>query len=567
MEKYLETFKNWQNNNFFDAQTRKELSLLDEIKDKKEIEDRFFKDLEFGTAGLRGIIGAGTNRMNKYTVGKATLGFSKYLIDKYGKTNCKKRGVVIARDTRNLSDEFSLVAASIFSNMGILVTYLKEPAPIPQLSYSIRKLNALGGVVITASHNPPEYNGYKAYDGTGCQLLTGDAKEVMEYARAVQDFSEINFEADRKLIKIIDNTNEFVDVVLKQSRIKDNKIKSNLKIVYTPLHGSGFIPVTKALKADGFLDVNVVKEQAAADGNFSTVEAPNPEHKKALELGINFAKTIDADIVLGTDPDCDRIGVAVKDNNEYVLLTGNQIAGLLIDFILNHTNLKKYPKLAMIKSFVTSSFGENIAQKYGVTTFSTPTGFKYIGEKINQFEAAKSTSNKVQDYDYLFGYEESYGYLAGLHARDKDGVCSAVLVSEMAAIYKTQGITLIQKLKELFDEFGYYLDAQDSYVMQGIDGLDKIAEIMKILRTNASPFANAAMLDYLQGVKAEAGFGEIERCNVIKFEFDDGSWIAVRPSGTEPKLKIYYCVRGDDKLNAEAKLKDLRQIITLRLGL
>ena len=564
---YLENYKLWKDDLFFDEAVRQELSALDEKKDKKEIEDRFYRDLEFGTAGLRGVLGAGTNRMNKYTVGKATMGFAMYLLNKYGADACKKQGVVIARDTRNFSYEFANVAADVFSANGVAVKFLKNPAPIPQMSYTIRTENALGGVVITASHNPREYNGYKAYDKTGCQLVIDDAKQVMDYVNSINDYKTINFNRNSKFVKEIDNTDKFVSVVLKQKRNNDKVAKENIKIVYTPIHGSGYVPVCKALKEDGFKDVLVVAEQSVPNGDFPTVPAPNPENRKALEMGIALAQSVDADLVMGTDPDCDRIGVAVKTNKGYELITGNQMGGLLTDFIISHTDMKKLKRPAIIKSIVTSSLGEKIAKKQGVFVFSTPTGFKFIGERMNQFETAKKVKNDAQNYDYLLGYEESYGYLVGEHARDKDGVVSAMLIAEMTAFHKKNGKTLIDRLNELFDEFGYFIDTQDNFTMTGKDGLEKIASIMQDLRKEQNLFKEAVVVDFAVGVDAEPGFGTIAKSNVLRYDFEDGSWIAVRPSGTEPKLKIYYCINGKDEADANKKLEKYKKIIMSKTGL
>ena len=567
MMTYLDNFKSWKEDSFFDEVVRQELSALDEKKYKKEIEDRFYKDLEFGTAGLRGVLGAGTNRMNKYTVGKATMGFALYLIKKYGADACKKRGVVIARDTRNFSYEFANVTADVFSALGVAVKFLKNPAPIPQMSYTIRNEKAIGGVVITASHNPREYNGYKAYDETGCQLVVDDAKQVMECVNLIDDYKKINFKRNEKLVKEIDNTDEFVSVVLKQRRFGDKKAKNNIKIVYTPIHGSGYIPVCKALKEDGFKDVLVVTEQSQPNGDFPTVPAPNPENRQALEMGIKLAQEVDADLVMGTDPDCDRIGVSVKTDKGYELITGNQMGGLLTDFVISQTNLKKFKRPAIIKSIVTSSLGEKIAKKNGIFVFSTPTGFKFIGERMNQFETAKKTKNDLQNYDYLIGYEESYGYLIGEHARDKDGVVSAMLIAEMTAFHKQNGKTLIDRLNELFEEFGYFLDTQDNFTMSGKDGLEKIASIMQILRQEKNLFKDAETVDFSVGVDAEPGFGTIAKSNVLRYDFEDGSWIAVRPSGTEPKLKIYYCINGKDEKDANKKLDKYKKVIKDKTGL
>lgn len=561
---YLDSYKFWRDNKFFDEDTRRELSKL---VDEKEIEDRFYQDLEFGTAGLRGVMGAGTNRMNKYTVGKASAGFGKYLLQTFGEEACKTRGVVISYDTRNNSDLFSKQAADVFSSLGIKVYLCAVPSPIPVLSYSIRKLGAVGGVMITASHNPKEYNGYKVYDARGCQLVD-EAKKVTACVNTIDDYSKIDFSGNKNLIEKIDLTDEFVSVILGQSRVKDKDVKSSLKVVYTPLHGSGYIPVKKALEKDGFTQVEIVKEQAVLSGDFPTVVSPNPEDRRALELGIKLAENIDADIVLGTDPDCDRVGVAVKTDDGYKLLTGNHTGSLLMDFILNNTDLTKFEKPAVISTIVTSELGSEIARKRGAKVFLTLTGFKYIGERMNLFEDAKAVGDKAHAYDYIYGYEESYGSLTGTHARDKDAVIASMLIAEMAAFYKAQGKTLIDRLNELYEEFGYYLDTQDNFTLKGKEGLEKIASMMTELRTSAAPFENVkAVVNYSSPVPAEEGFGNLPTANVIKYIFEDGSWVVVRPSGTEPKIKIYYSIKGDDQTKAEARLEKLRVKIKSVLGL
>ena len=400
---YLEVYKSWVNDSFFDEDIRKELKC---ITSEKEIEDRFYKELEFGTGGLRGIMGAGTNRLNKYTVGKVTLGLGHYLMDAYGKEECIKRGAVIGFDTRNNSKEYARVVADVLTGLGLKVYLMKDARPTPQLSFSVPYYKALVGVVLTASHNPKEYNGYKVYDEFGCQLVPSQADRVIQYVNEVKDYHSIDFEGNDTLLTFIDNTEEFVSEVYKQQRINNEIIKNNLNIVYTPLHGSGRIPVSKILEMDGFHCASLVEEQANDDGNFSTVKSPNPEDKEALTLGIELAKELNADIVLGTDPDCDRVGIAVKDaNNVYKLLTGNQIGSLLMDFIICHTDLSELEKPAIIKTIVTSELGAKIAEKNDIEVFSTLTGFKFIGEKITQFEKAKDQDDLSRNFDYLFGYE------------------------------------------------------------------------------------------------------------------------------------------------------------------
>lgn len=563
---YKNRYEQWLNDDFFDEVTRKELSAL---TDEKEIEDRFYRDLEFGTGGLRGIMGAGTNRMNQYTVGKATAGLGKYLLDTYGAETCRTRGVVIGYDTRNNSEFYSRTAADVLSGMGIRVYLHSNAKPTPQLSFSVKFFHALAGVVITASHNPKEYNGYKVYDEFGCQLVPWQAKQVINYVDAITDYHSISFTGDDSLISVADVTDNFVMDVMKQRRYENQQAKNNLKVVYTPLHGTGNIPVQKALRLDGFTQIEAVTEQVVPDGDFPTVVSPNPEDKRALEMGIIQAKRTEADIVLGTDPDCDRVGLAVKSSaDDYQLMTGNQVGALLMKFILTHTDLNQYSHPAVVKTVVTSELGVDIAKKHGITVFSTLTGFKFIGEKITQFEQAKSEGNADRDYDFLFGYEESYGYLAGTHARDKDAVVSSLLICEMAAEAKANGKTLLDEMDEIYSEYGYYRDALDSFTLKGKDGLEKITAMMAELRSSDSPFEDtASVIDYSRPVDAEPGFGKLPTSNVLKYILEDGSWIAVRPSGTEPKIKIYYSIKAVDKKTAEKKLENAQNVIQRKLGL
>ena len=564
----IQIFEYWKTDTFFDKNTQAELNKLEQENNQAEIKDRFYKELEFGTGGLRGIMGAGTNRMNKYTVGKATLGFGNYIKNKYSEEECKTRGIIIGYDTRNNSKYFTDIASSVLSNLGIKVIIISEPRPTPQLSYSVKKLNALAGIVITASHNPKEYNGYKIYDEYGCQLVPHQAKKVSEFIDKITDYKQISFEVNPKLIKEIDTTEEFVNEVLTQSRVTSNEIKENIKIIYTPLHGTGRVPVCKVLEKDGFMNIKLVKEQANNDGNFPTVVSPNPEDKKALTLGIELAKKENADLVLGTDPDSDRVGIAVKDNGGYTIMTGNQVGALLIDFIIANMSQKELENKAIVKTIVTSELGAEIARKKGIKIFSTLTGFKFIGEKITQFERAKLNNNKEQDYDFLLGYEESYGYLIGTHARDKDAVVSSLLICEMTAFYKAQGKTLLGRMNEIYNEYGYYRDNLDSFTLKGYDGIEKIREMMNKLRSSKLVFDDTIeKIDYNNPVQAEKGFGYLPTSNVLKYILKDGSWIAVRPSGTEPKIKIYYSIIGNNKEEAENKLSIIQNQIKSFLGL
>lgn len=560
---YLEAYEFWKTDDFFGLSTRMELETL---TDPKEIEDRFYRDLEFGTGGLRGVMGAGTNRMNKYTVGKATTGLAHYLLDTYGE-EAKSRGVAIGYDTRNNSEFFARVTADVLSEFGIRVYLHAHARPVPQLSFTVTFWKCVAGVMITASHNPKEYNGYKVYDEYGCQLVPHQAEQVIKYVNAVDDYKTINFDGDWDLIEMADVTDSFIDAVRKQARFKDAADKADLKIVYTPLHGTGNVPVTKTLLLEGFTSLTHVNAQTITDGDFPTVYSPNPEDKKALERGIAQATAEDADIVLGTDPDCDRVGIAVKHEGQFVLMTGNQVGALLMDYVLSTTDLESIKKPAVVKTVVTSELGAVIARKHGITVFDTLTGFKFIGEKITQFEDARQAGDEDRAYNFLFGYEESYGYLAGTHARDKDAVVSSLLICEMAAKAKSEGKTLVDKIEEIYSIYGYYRDALDSFTLKGKDGLERIGYMMTELRENGSPFTNTAfVIDYKADVDTGV-FGLLPKSNVLKYTLDDGSWIAVRPSGTEPKIKIYYSVVGADRDVAEEKLNAYRSTITKRLGL
>lgn len=562
---YKEKYEQWLNDEFFDETTRKELAAL---TDEKEIEDRFYRDLEFGTGGLRGVMGAGTNRINKYTVGKATSGLGKYLLDTYGADACKERGVVIGYDTRNNSEFFSRTIANVLSGMGFRVYLCAHARPTPQLSFSVKFWNVLAGVVVTASHNPKEYNGYKVYDEFGCQIVPWQAKQVISYVDAIIDYHTINFKGNDSLVSMVDVTDNFVTAVMKQSRYGNSAAKADLKIVYTPLHGTGNVPIQKVLRLDGFTQLEAVAEQVIPDGNFPTVVSPNPEDRRALKLGIVQAKRTNADIVLGTDPDSDRVGIAIKISDGYQLMTGNQIGALLMNFILNHTDVSKYAHPAVVKTVVTSELGADIARKHGIAVFSTLTGFKFIGEKITQFEQAKIKENKEQDYDFLFGYEESYGYLAGTHTSDKDAVVSSLLICEMAAELKANGKTLLDEMNNIYAEYGYYRDALDSFTLKGKDGLKKIASMMMELRVSGSPFAGTkSVTDFSNPVAAEEKFGTLPTSNVLKYVLEDDSWIAVRPSGTEPKIKIYYSIKAINEAEAEKKLEKVQNVIQKKLGL
>lgn len=536
----------------FDDNTKNE---LESITDKKEIEDRFYKDLEFGTGGLRGIMGAGANRMNKYTVGKATKGLCEYLKNEFA----GEKSVVIAYDSRNNSKAFAECAAEVLCYNGIKTFLFEEIMPTPVLSFSVRYLNCNAGIVITASHNPKEYNGYKVYDEYGCQLVPQYADKVISYINNVKDIKSVkhmnlNMALSNGYLTYIGDEvlNSYISEVEKMAVYKE---ASDLKIVYTPLHGTGNIPVRKVL-SDMSFDVSVVKEQAVADGNFTTVRSPNPEEKDALNMALEQAKSANADLVIGTDPDCDRVGVGVLHNGEYTLLTGNQTGALLVNFYLKFKKQSLNPKSTLVKTIVTNDLGAEIARKNGLNVVETLTGFKYIGDQITKYE-------KTGENEFLIGYEESYGYLVGTYARDKDAVVASMLICEMAAYYKKNKMTLVDALNVLYSEYGFYLDALDSFVLKGKDGASRIKNIMSYFRANkATVFPNITdVKDYSTGI------GDLPKSNVLKFFLKGGSWIAVRPSGTEPKLKMYYSVRGIDSSTCERSLQNIRTIINGIMGM
>lgn len=534
---YKDKYNEWLA--FADENTKAE---LESITDEKEIEDRFYKDLAFGTGGLRGIMGAGSNRMNRYTVGKATLGLARYLKSK----NDGEISVAIAYDTRNNSQYFAKVAAGIFASQNIKVNIYKMVVPVPVLSFTTHYLNCTAGVMITASHNPKEYNGYKVYDSKGCQFCTEDAKNAIGFINDITDYSSIPFLEESELINYIgeNELNAFLAEVKKQSLYEE---KSDLKIVYTPLHGTGNIPVRKMLEG---MDVTVVKEQELPDGNFSTVRSPNPEEKDALTIAIEKAKEIGADLVLGTDPDCDRVGIAVKDGDDYKLFTGNQTGALLVKFVLTMKKDTLNKKSTLVKTIVTSELGANIGRKFGLQIEETLTGFKYIGDKINKYE-------QTGEQEFVIGYEESYGYLVGTHARDKDAVVSSMLICQMASWYKNQGKTLVDGLNEIYAEYGYFLDYLDSFVLKGKDGAEKIQNLMTSFRNKGTSLFDGIeeVIDFSTGIR------DLPKENVLKYIWKDGSWMAVRPSGTEPKIKVYYSIVDASKENAGKRLEIIRNEI------
>jgi len=567
---YLEKYNKWCNDEVFDEETRKEL--LELKGNDEEIKDRFYKDLEFGTAGLRGIIGIGSNRMNKYTVGKATQGLANYII----KQNGQQKGVAIAYDSRIMSKEFSDIAASCLSANGIKTYIFDGIRPTPELSFAVRDLGCIAGIVITASHNPAEYNGYKVYWEDGGQITPPVDEGIIAEVNKITDFNEnksknieeakesglyniLSTETDDKYI------NELKKLVLNKEIIE--KEANGIKIVYTPLHGTGNKLVQRILKELGFENVFVVKEQEIPDGNFPTVAYPNPEDKKAFDLALKLAEEKDADIVLATDPDADRLGVYAKDTatGEYVKFTGNMSGNLILEYLLSQKKERGMlnNKSAVVKSIVSSNLTKEIVNKYNVELFETLTGFKFIAKIMKEFDETK-------EYDVLFSYEESYGCLIGTHARDKDGIVAVMALCEAAAYYKSKGLTLVDQMNEMYKEYGYFEDDQISITLAGQEGGIKIKKIMQDLRENPlNEIANKKVVKIKDiSISQEKNIltGEIKnvdlpKSNVLYYELEDGSWCIARPSGTEPKMKFYIGTNGKEKEEAKEKMDSLKKEI------
>lgn len=559
---FLENYQEWLGNPYFDKDTKAELQAIE--SDKKEIEERFYKDLEFGTAGLRGIIGAGTNRMNIYTVRKATQGLANYIV----KNGSDKKRVAIAYDSRRMSPEFAKEAALCLAANGIKAFIFETLRPTPELSFAVRYLSCIAGINITASHNPPEYNGYKVYWEDGAQITPPHDKGIMDEVKAITDYSvcKTMTEEDAVAGDLYEVIGAGVDdayiAELKKQVIHQDAIDAvgkELKIVYSPLHGTGNIPARRVLKELGFENVYVVKEQELPDGEFPTVSYPNPESEEAFELGLKLAKEVDADLILATDPDADRLGVYVKDakSGGYKVLTGNMSGCLLADYeIGERQKLFGLPEDGkLIKTIVTSNMAEAIAKHYGVGLIEVLTGFKYIGQQILNFE----TTNKGT---YLFGFEESYGCLIGTHARDKDAIVATMALCEAAAYYKTQGKTLWDAMIDMYEKYGYYKDDIQSITLKGIEGLAKIQEILTTLRKNppvsVAGYDVIKVRDYQEDTVKDLKTGEegktgLPTSNVLYYDMSDDAWLCVRPSGTEPKVKFYYGVKGTSLEDANAK--------------
>ena len=561
---YKELYEEWLSNTCFDDETKAELKAISD--DENEIKERFYQELEFGTAGLRGIIGAGVNRMNVYTVRKATQGLANYIL----KVGGADKGVAIAYDSRRMSPEFADVAALCLNANGIKAYVFESLRPTPELSFAVRELKCIAGINVTASHNPPEYNGYKVYWEDGAQITPPHDTGIMAEVKAVTDFATLKTMDKDEAVKAglynvigADIDDKYIAALKKQVKHQDciDAVQKDLKIVYTPLHGTGNIPARRILRELGFENVYVVPEQELPDGEFPTVSYPNPEAAEAFELALKLAKEKDADLVLATDPDADRLGVYVKDDKtgEYITLTGNMSGCLLADYEISQIKeLNGLPEDgALIKTIVTTNMADAIAEYYGVKLIEVLTGFKYIGQQILRFEQSGKG-------EYLFGFEESYGCLIGTHARDKDAIVATMALCEAAAYYKTKNMTLWDAMIAMYEKYGYYKDGIQSITLKGIEGLAKIQEILDTLRNNTpEKFGKYKVLsarDYKKDTIKDMVTGEVKpsglpSSNVLYYDLEDNAWLCVRPSGTEPKVKFYYGVKGTS-LEDATKLSD-----------
>lgn len=565
---YREKYNEWISSSIISEEVKEELRA---IKDEKEIEDRFYKELEFGTGGLRGIIGAGTNRMNVYTVGKATQGFADFINDTYK----GEKAIAIAYDSRNMSKEFAKAAALTLCANDIKVYLYESLRPTPMLSFAVRHLKCKAGIVITASHNPKEYNGYKAYGEDGCQLTDEPAKEVIGYVNRVEDYSKIKTMSEEEalekglLVYIGEDVDKAYIESLKSLTIREELVKDHakdLKIVYTPIHGSGNVPVRRVLSELGYENVLVVKEQELPNGNFPTAPYPNPENPDVFKIAMEMANKVNADVIFGTDPDCDRIGVVVKDNKgEFRVLTGNQTGMLLVNYVLGSLKeLNKLPKNGVvIKTIVTTESVRKMAEAYGVKLIDVLTGFKYIGEKIREFEETGSN-------EYLIGFEESYGYLFGTFSRDKDAVVASMLIAEMTLYYKKQGKTLYDALVEIYEQYGYFKESLVSVELKGKEGQEKIGRCLDLLRADEITEVNGVKVvksfDYKSSTEKDLIANttskiNLPKSNVLKYILEDDSWFVVRPSGTEPKMKVYLAVKGNSLEDADKQTERFKSSV------
>lgn len=573
---YMEIYRYWLQSDVVDDETKQELRAIG--NDEKEIEERFYTNLAFGTGGLRGIIGAGINRINKYTVRKATQGLASY-INEQGE-EAKKRGVAIAYDSRYGSPEFAMESAKVLAANGIKAYVFEELRPTPELSFAVRELECIAGIVITASHNPAKYNGYKVYWEDGGQLPPESADAVLAAINRIEIFKDVKVMDEKQakeqgLIEMIgeEMDNKFLAKVKEQSINPEvvAQVADDFKIIYTPFHGTGNKPVRKILEMIGLKNVLVVKEQEQPDPAFSTVKSPNPEEKEGFAIAIEMAKKEDVDLIIGTDPDCDRAGIVVRNKEgEYVTMTGNQVGVLLTEYILSQKKAKGTLPAngVVIKTIVTSEMAREVAKAYGVEIIDVLTGFKFIGEKIKEFE---ESGNRKQ---YIFGFEESYGYLAGTYARDKDAVVASMLIAEMAAWYKSRNMSLYEAMLELYDKYGVYMEDLQSIVLEGKSGQEKILSMMKQLREDTPAEINGIQVTALRDYQVGKRYDKLKnteedinlpKSNVLYFELEDKSWFVVRPSGTEPKIKIYFSVVGDSIDEAKEKMERLKDAVVEKM--
>lgn len=566
----LEKYKFWLKDSYFDEKTKEELLAIAE--DKNEIEERFYRDLEFGTGGLRGIIGAGTNRMNIYTVRKATQGLANYIL----KEKTQEKGVAIAFDSRNMSHEFAQEAALCLAANGIRAYIFPSLRPTPELSFALRKLGCTAGIVVTASHNPPEYNGYKVYWEDGAQITAPRDRQIIEEVQAVTDFDMVKTMSCENAVRaglyevISSEMDDCYMEELKKLVVRPEVIRrqaKNLKIVYTPLHGTGSIPVRRILRELGFEQVYVVKEQELPDGDFPTVSYPNPEDKKAFALALKLAEEVEADVVLATDPDADRLGIYAKDTRDgvYKSFTGNMSGMIILEYLLSQKKeLGLLPDNgAIVTTIVSGKMSAEIAKRYKMKRIETLTGFKYIGEQIKFFEQNHS-------YDFQFGYEESYGCLVGTHARDKDAIVAVMALCEAAAYYKEKGISLCEQMENLYETYGFFKENLCTVTLKGQDGAKKIASIMERIRkevpqtiggkrvTQFRDYQKEILMDY---VKEEQKTTGLPKSNVLYFELEDGTWCCIRPSGTEPKIKFYIGIQGENELQAQKRIEEMTEAV------
>lgn len=566
----LEKYKFWLKDSYFDEKTKEELLAIAE--DKNEIEERFYRDLEFGTGGLRGIIGAGTNRMNIYTVRKATQGLANYIL----KEKTQEKGVAIAFDSRNMSHEFAQEAALCLAANGIRAYIFPSLRPTPELSFALRKLGCTAGIVVTASHNPPEYNGYKVYWEDGAQITAPRDRQIIEEVQAVTDFDMVKTMSYENAVRaglyevISSEMDDCYMEELKKLVVHPEVIRrqaKNLKIVYTPLHGTGNIPVRRILRELGFEQVYVVKEQELPDGDFPTVSYPNPEDKKAFALALKLAEEVEADVVLATDPDADRLGIYAKDTRDgvYKSFTGNMSGMIILEYLLSQKKeLGLLPDNgAIVTTIVSGKMSAEIAKRYKMKRIETLTGFKYIGEQIKFFEQNHS-------YDFQFGYEESYGCLVGTHARDKDAIVAVMALCEAAAYYKEKGISLCEQMENLYETYGFFKENLCTVTLKGQDGAKKIASIMERIRkevpqtiggkrvTQFRDYQKEILMDY---VKEEQKTTGLPKSNVLYFELEDGTWCCIRPSGTEPKIKFYIGIQGENELQAQKRIEEMTEAV------